>query len=63
MNSWCNVYYVDGPGGTDKTFVCNYLLVELCSGGYNVVTPTWSGVATTLLIRGRTMHSLFKLPV
>ena len=59
----CNVYYVDGPGGTGKTFTYNYLTVELCSRGYNVATAAWTGIATTLLIRGRTVHSLFKLPV
>ena len=63
MSEECNVYYVDGPGGTGKTFVYNYLVVELCSRGYNVATAAWTGIATTLLIRGRTVHSLFKLPV
>ena len=29
MSEECNVYYVDGPGGTGKIFVNNYLVVEL----------------------------------
>ena len=63
VSNECSVYYVVGPGGTGKTFVYNYLVVELCSRGYNVATAAWTGIATTLLIRGRIVHSLFKLPV
>ena len=57
------VYYLDGPGGSGKTFTYNYLVAELHSRGYKVATATWTGIAATLLIGGRTVHSLFKLPI
>ncbi|XP_065907872.1 uncharacterized protein [Dysidea avara] len=57
------LFYLDGPGGSGKTFTYNYLVAELHSRGYKVATATWTGIAATLLIGGRTVHSLFKLPV
>ena len=57
------LFYLDGPGGKGKTFSYNYLVAELLSHGYKVATAAWTGIAATLLIGGRTVHSLFKLPV
>ena len=57
------LFYLDGPGGSVKTFMYNYLVAELHSRGYKVATAAWTGIAATLLIGGRTVHSLFKLPV
>jgi len=57
------VYYLDGPGGSGKTFTYNYLVAELHSRGCKVATAAWTGIAATLLIGGRTAHSLFKLPI
>ena len=57
-----NIFYLDGPGGSGKTFMYNYLAHEL-RGRLNVATAAWIGIAATLLLGGCTVHSLFKLPV
>ena len=57
------LFYLDGPGGSGKTFTYSYFVAELRSRGYKVATAAWTGIAATLLIGGRTVHSLFKLPV
>ena len=58
-----NLFFIDGPGGTGKTFCYNYLINELCSHDKKVSTCAWTGIAATLLTCGQTVHSLFKLPV
>ena len=56
-------FYIDGPGGSGKTMVYN-TLISFCRGHYmNVASAAWTGIAATLLAGGRTIHSLFKLPV
>jgi hypothetical protein len=57
------LFFLDGPGGTGKTFTYNYLVDELRSRGLKVATAAWSGVASTLLKGGVTVHNLFRLPV
>ena len=55
--------YVDAPGGSGKTFVFNMIANYLRQNGYRVSCAAWTGIAATLLTEGRTVHSLFKLPV
>ena len=55
--------YVDAPRGSGKTFVFNMIAMYLRQNGYRVSCATWTGIAATLLTQGRTVHSLFKLPV
>ena len=58
------LFYIDGPAGTGKPFIFNYLISELGGLGYNVKSAAWSGIAATLLMfGGTTLHSLFGLPV
>ena len=57
------VFYLDGPAGTGKTFTYNYLISELKGRGFATATAAFTGIAATLLTDGRTLHSLFKLPV
>ena len=58
------LFYVDGPGGSGKTFLYNYLISELGAQGYNVKSCAYTGIAATLLFfGGSTTHSLFGLPV
>ena len=57
------VFFIDGPGGTGKTFVYNYIIKELLGRNKKVATCAWTGIAATLLHNGTTLHSLFKLPV
>ncbi|XP_026450614.1 uncharacterized protein LOC113350698 [Papaver somniferum] len=56
------VFFVDGPGGTGKTFLYRAILSTVRrSGGIAIATATY-GVAATMLPGGRTAHSRFKLP-
>ena len=54
---------MDGPGGSGKTFTYNCLATEMHAKDHKVLTAAWTGIAATLLSCGRTVHSLFKLPV
>jgi hypothetical protein len=56
-------FFVDGPGGTGKTFLYNCVSHFLMSRGKPVCNMAWSGIAATLLINGRTVHSVFGLPL
>ena len=58
-----NIFFLDGPGGTGKTFTYNYIVREVLSRNMSVSTCAWIGIAATLLYKGKTVHSLFKLPV
>ena len=58
-----NLHYVDAPGGSGKTYVFNKLTSYLMHHNKKVACAAWTGIATTLMILGRTVHGLFKLPV
>ena len=57
------VFFLDAPGGTGKTYTINYIIKVLQSRGMKVATCAWTGIAATLLEKGLTVHSLFRLPV
>ena len=46
-----------------KTFIYSTLMCFLPGHGQNIATAAWTGIAAQLLSCGRTLHSLFKLPV
>ena len=54
---------MDASGGSGKTFVFIMIAIYLCQNGYRVSCAAWTGIVATLLTEGRTVHSLFKLPV
>jgi len=56
-------YFVDGPGGSGKTFLYKTLCHVLRGEGKVVLPVAWTGIAANLLPGGRTAHSTFKLPV
>ena len=58
-----HAFFLDGPGGSGKTMVYNTLISAVRSKGMDVSACAWTGIAATLLRDGRTVHSLFKLPV
>lgn len=58
-----NVFFLDGPGGTGKTYVYSTLMHILRGRGLPVIPVAWTGIAATLLQGGRTVHSRFKLPL
>ena len=57
------VFFIDGPGGSGKTFVEEALLHYVRGQGQVALACAWSGVAATLLEGGRTCHSTFGFPV
>ncbi|GAA0183205.1 hypothetical protein LIER_30665 [Lithospermum erythrorhizon] len=57
------VYFVDGPGGTGKSFLYKVLLAHIRSKGYIGLIVASSGIAASNFLGGRTAHSRFKIPI
>jgi hypothetical protein len=57
------LFFVDGPGGTRKTYLYRVLLATLRNQGKIAVATATSGVATSIMPGGRTTHSRFKIPL
>ena len=57
------VFFVDGTGGTGKTFVYNTLLATVRSRREIALAIASSGIAALLLNGGRTVHSRMKVPL
>jgi hypothetical protein len=57
------VFFLDGPGGSGKTFVYNVLLASVCNEGHVALVVASSGIVALLLQGGRTSHSAFKIPI
>ncbi|XP_060855199.1 ATP-dependent DNA helicase pif1-like [Metopolophium dirhodum] len=58
-----NIFFLDAPGGTGKTFIINLLLAKIRSSGKIAIGVASSGIASTLIHGGKTAHSMFKLPI
>jgi hypothetical protein len=63
LNDTNTVYFLNGPGGTGKTFVYKTVCHRLRGEGCIVLCVASSGIASLLLPGGRTAHSTFKIPV
>ena len=57
------MFFLNGPGGTGKTFVYNTVCNTVRSRGWIVLCVASSGIAALLLRGGRTAHSMFKIPL
>ena len=57
------LFFVDGPGGTGKTFLYRALLAKLRSQDKLGVATDTSRVAAAIMLGGRTTHSRFKIPL
>ncbi|XP_020271151.1 uncharacterized protein LOC109846336 [Asparagus officinalis] len=57
------IFFVDGPGGTGKTFLYRALLANLRSRKMIALATATSGVAAAIMPGGRTAHSRFKIPI
>ncbi|XP_076929149.1 uncharacterized protein LOC143593388 [Bidens hawaiensis] len=57
------VYFVDGPGGTGKTFLYKALLAEVRSRGLLALATASSGAAANNMLGRRTAHSRFNIPI
>lgn len=58
-----DVFFLDAPGGTGKTFLINLILAKIRSQSKIALAVASSGLAATLLPCGQTAHSMFKIPI
>ncbi|XP_065321170.1 uncharacterized protein LOC135928643 [Gordionus sp. m RMFG-2023] len=56
-------FYIDGPGGSGKTFLYNTLMCYIRGRNQIVLPFATTGIAAILLKEGRTINSGFKLPI
>ena len=56
-------FFLQGPAGTGKTFLYNYLCCYYRGQGKIVICVASSGIASLLLPGGQTSHSRFKIPI
>ncbi|XP_021755611.1 uncharacterized protein LOC110720849 isoform X4 [Chenopodium quinoa] len=56
-------FFVDGPGGTGKTFLYTALYAEIRLMNKIVLLTATSGIAAANIPSGRTAHSRFKIPM
>ncbi|KAL0292299.1 UNVERIFIED_CONTAM: hypothetical protein Scaly_2597300 [Sesamum calycinum] len=56
------IFFIDGPGGSGKTFLYCAILAYLRANNHIVIATATSAIAATLLPGGRTAHSRFKIP-
>lgn len=58
-----NCFFIDGPGGSGKTFLYNTIISTLRGENEVTIVVASTGIAANLLPGGRTYHSQFKLPL
>ncbi len=54
---------IEAPGGTGKTFLISTILAKVRSEKQVALATATSGIAATLLMNGRTIHSRCKVPI
>ncbi len=57
------VFFLDGLGGSGKTFVYKVLLALVRRDGHVAIGVASSSIAALLLEGGQTAHSVFKIPI
>ena len=57
------LFFVDGPGGTGKTFIENILLTHIRSQGHVTLIVASSGIIVILLDDDRISHSRSRIPI
>jgi hypothetical protein len=57
------LFFLNGHGGTGKTFVYNTICAKLRSEGAIILCVSSSGISALLIRGGRTAHSMFKIPI
>ena len=57
------LFFVNGPGGTGKSFTWNTLAYSIRGRSLIVLCIASSGIAALILIGGRTSHAMFKIPI
>ncbi|XP_060972332.1 uncharacterized protein LOC133038257 [Cannabis sativa] len=62
-NEQGNLFFINGHGGTGKTFLWNTIIAKLRSQSRIVLPVATSEIAALLLPNGRTAHSRFHIPL
>jgi hypothetical protein len=57
------IFFVDGLGGTGKTYLYKALLAKVCFMNLIAIATATSGIATSIMPGGRITHSHFKIPI
>lgn len=57
------VFFLEGSGGTGKTFTYKTIAHAVQARGWIVLCVASTGIAGNLLTGGRTAHSMFKIPI
>ncbi|GJJ68098.1 ATP-dependent DNA helicase PIF1 [Entomortierella parvispora] len=58
-----NLFFVDVPGGTGKSFLYNRLIAHFLDHQQDVIPVASAGIAALVLTGGRTAHSTFNIPI
>ena len=61
--SSCKTYFLDGIGGSGKTYLYKCLIHRLRRQGKDTIAVASSGLAAMLLPNGMTGHKMFKVPI
>ena len=59
----CKTFFLDGIGGSGKTYLYKCLIHTLRDEGLHVIAVASSGLAALLLPRGTTAHKRFRIPI
>uniref|UniRef100_A0A8I6XIZ5 ATP-dependent DNA helicase n=1 Tax=Hordeum vulgare subsp. vulgare TaxID=112509 RepID=A0A8I6XIZ5_HORVV len=62
-NQKSQIFFVDGPGGTGKTYLYKALLAKVRSMGPIAIATTTLGITASIMPGGRTAHSRYKIPI
>jgi hypothetical protein len=62
-NETGDLFFLEGSGGTGKTFVYNTVCCKIRSEGKIVLCVASSGIAALLIRGSRTAHSTFRIPI
>jgi hypothetical protein len=57
------VFFVDGPEGTGKTYLYKALLAKVRSMNLIAIATATSGIVASIMPGGRTARSRFKIPI
>ena len=57
------LFFLDAPAGTCKTLLINVLLAKNKLSRKEQLAVASSGITSTLLLNGRTAHSILKIPI
>lgn len=62
-NNEAKLFFLNGPGGTGKTYVYNTICAKVQSEGSIILCVLSSGISALLIRGGQTAHLIFKIPI